>query len=439
MKSNQSPNTSRRDFLATTAAVGAAGALAGNMSIAANAYPDGNDRLRVGLIGCGGRGTGAAAQNLRADPNVRLVAMGDAFQDRLNGSLNELLTNNRYQDIRGKVDVPRERQFVGMNAYQNVIENCDVVILATPPGFRPLHLAAAVNAGKNIFTEKPVAVDGPGIRSVLETYRRANQRNLSIVAGTQRRYQTSYTEAMRRIHNGDIGEITSARCYWNQGRLWNRARTNTMTDLEWHIRNWLYFTWLSGDHIVEQHIHNIDVCCWAIRNHPVKATGLGGREVRTQTEFGHIFDHHAIDYEFPNDVHVLSMCRQIPGCDNNVSEAVVGTRGKWSSPRPGQGRYVMTGPNAWEFSRRDDNRPYEHEHVVLYRAIRSGEPINALQDVAHSTLAAIMGRMSTYTGKTVTWEQALNSQEDLFDEARVTFETRIAMPAVAVPGQTELR
>ncbi len=434
MGDNTQNSTTRRDFLATTAAAGTA-ALAANLSMVSNVHAGGNDVIRVGLIGCGGRGSGAVVQNLKADPNVRLVAMGDAFQDRLTGCLNRVRNNNQ---VRDKVDVPAERQFVGLDAYQHVIDNCDLVILATPPGFRPLHIQAAVNARKHLFTEKPVAVDGPGIRSVLESYRLANQHGLSIVAGTQRRYQTGYLESMRRIHEGAIGTITSARCYWNQGRLWNRARTDDMTDVEWQVRNWLYFTWLSGDHIVEQHVHNIDVVNWALQTHPVRAVGMGGREVRTEPEFGHIFDHHAIDYEYPNEVHVLSMCRQIPGCENNVSEAVVGTRGSWASPGAGRNRYEIIGPNAWTFSRRDDNQPYDHEHVVLYRRIRSNEPINALQDVAHSTLTAIMGRMSTYTGRAVTWEQALNSEQDLINEATLRWDMNLPVPPVAVPGQTPL-
>ena len=261
----------------------------------------------------------------------------------------------------------------------------------------------------------------------------ANRHNLTVVAGTQRRYQTSYLDAMQRIHAGDLGTITSARCYWNQGALWHRERTANMTDIEWQIRNWLYFTALSGDHICEQHVHNLDVINWALGNsHPTSCVGLGGRQVRTGAEFGHIFDHFAIDYTYPNNVHCLSQCRQIQGCDGNVSEAITGTRGSWGS------NYTITGERAWTFPRRGDNQPYDAEHVELFRSIRGRrERINDLQRVANSTLTAIMGRMSTYTGKTVSWEQALNSQQALLPE-RLTWDMKLPVPAVAVPGTTPL-
>jgi myo-inositol 2-dehydrogenase/D-chiro-inositol 1-dehydrogenase len=427
---SQGPKPStRRDFLKNSTAVGGA-ALAANLGLLANVHADGNDVIRVGLVGCGGRGSGAASQCLRGGPNVRLVAMGDTFRDRLQGSLNGLM---RDEGIRGNIDVPEARQFVGLDAYQHVINACDLVILATPPGFRPIHIRAVINANKHLFTEKPVAVDGPGIRMVLAAYEEANRRRLSVVAGTQRRYQTGYLESMRRIHGGDIGTITSARCYWNQGGLWHRSRENGWSDLEWQLRNWLYFTWLSGDHIVEQHVHNLDVMNWAIRSHPIRAVGMGGRQVRTGPEFGHIFDHFAIDYEYPNDVHVLSMCRQINGCENNVSEAVTGTRGSWRSAG-----YVITGEQPWRLARGQDNDPYQQEHVELIRSIRNGRPINDLRNVAESTLTAIMGRMSAYTGRAVTWDQALHSEEKLMPD-RLDMSMSLPVPPVAVPGQTALR
>jgi predicted dehydrogenase len=274
-------------------------------------------------------------------------------------------------------------------------------------------------------------VDGPGIRSCLTTFEEANRRRLSIVAGTQRRYQNSYRESMRRIHNGDLGTITSARCYWNQGSLWHRARTQGMSDLEWQLRNWLYFTWLSGDHIVEQHVHNLDVINWATNAHPERAVGMGGRQVRTGPEFGHIFDHFAIDYEYPNGVRVLSMCRQIAGCENNVSEAVTGTRGTWSSARG----HVITGERAWTFPRGQDNEPYQQEHMALIESIRNSRPINDLRTVTHSTLTAIMGRMSAYTGRAVTWDQALNSPTSLVP-ANLAWNMNLPVPPVAVPGSS---
>jgi myo-inositol 2-dehydrogenase / D-chiro-inositol 1-dehydrogenase len=420
-------SSTRRDFLKTSAVAG--GALAANLSLLSNVHTDGNDTIRIGLVGCGGRGTGAAAQCLRGGPNVRLVALGDAFRDRMQGALNNL---QRDQAIRSNIDVPAERQFVGLDAYQQVINASDLVILATPPGFRPQQIRATIAARKHLFTEKPVAVDGPGIRMVLAAYEDANRSRLSVVAGTQRRYQTGYLESMRRIHDGDIGTITSARCYWNQGGLWHRNREASMSDLEWQIRNWLYFTWLSGDHICEQHVHNLDVMNWAINSHPTRAVGMGGRQVRTGPEFGQIFDHFAIEYEYPNDVHVLSMCRQIQGCENNVSEAVTGTRGTWNSRG-----YAITGERAWRFPRGQDNQPYQQEHVALINSIRNNQPINDLKNVAESTLTAIMGRMSAYTGRAVTWEQALQSQQNLMPEG-LAWDMQLPVAPVAVPGQTPL-
>jgi predicted dehydrogenase len=358
-----------------------------------------------------------------------LVAVGDAFRDRVESGLNQI---RRDAGIRDRIDVPADRQFTGLDAYERVIANCDLVILATPPGFRPTHIRAAVAAGKHIFTEKPVAVDGPGVRTVLQAFEDANRRRLSCVAGTQRRYQTGYIESMKRIHEGALGTITSARCYWNQGSLWHRDRTAGMSDVEWQLRNWLYFTWLSGDHICEQHVHNLDVVNWATQAHPIRATALAGRQVRTAPQFGNIFDHFAVDYEYPLGVHVLSMCRQIEGCANNVSEAVVGTKGQWTS-----GGYRITGERPWSLPRNQDNQPYQAEHVALITSIRNRQPINDLKQVAESTLTAIMGRMSAYTGRQVTWEQALESRQNLMPE-RLDMQMNLPVAPVAVPGQTPL-
>ena len=431
-QNNQS--ASRRDFLKTSAAAGgilAAGALM-------NVHAAGQDALRVGMVGCGGRGTGAAEQCLRAgsltnpNVNVRLVAMGDAFRDRAE-SCRTLLRGVR--EIAAKVDVADDHIYTGLDAYQHVIQNSDLVILATPPGFRPIHIRAAVAARKNIFTEKPVGVDGTGIRQVLQAYEEANRHGLKVVAGTQRRYQTGYTESMARIHDGAIGTITSARCYWNQGGLWHKPRTPQMSDVEWQIRNWLYFTWLSGDHICEQHVHNLDVMNWALKGHPTRAVGMGGRQVRTGAEFGNIFDHFAVDYEYPDNVRVMSMCRQIPECENNISESLVGTKGKWNS-----NGYRITGEHPWSLGRGRDNQPYEpyqNEHVVLLEHIRDNRPINALKAVAESTLTAIMGRMACYTGQAVTWEQAKNTQHALVPE-NLTMDMSLPVAPVAVPGRTRV-
>jgi predicted dehydrogenase len=421
----------RRDFLKTSAAAGTAAASV--LSLAPTVHASANDLIRVGLIGCGGRGKGAAQQCVQGGRNVKLWAMGDAFRDRLNDGLSFLRPR-----VGDSMEVPSERQFVGLDAYRDVIANCDLVILATPPGFRPIHLQAAVQANKHIFTEKPVAVDAPGVQTVLGLYEEANRRGLCVVAGLQRHYQTGYLQSMRRIHEGELGTITSARCYWNQGGLWHHDRAASETDAEWQIRNWLYFTWLSGDHICEQHVHNLDVVNWAIGAHPVRCVGMGGRQARTRPEFGHIYDHFSVEYTYPNDVHVLSTCRQIEGCEHNVSEAVVGTRGTWTSrDTPGDPNFYRIkdtqGTTQWTFRRGDDNEPYQKEHDVLIDCIRQGRPINNLRYVAESTLTAIMGRMSAYTGRVVTWNEALASTERLMPQ-NLALNSTLAIPPVATPG-----
>lgn len=427
-----STDTTRRDFLKTTALSG--GIL--SASVLANVHAQqNNDTIKVGLVGCGGRGSGAIEQCLRADNNVKLVAVADTFMDRAKGCLTRL---RNIPGMAAKVDVPPDRIYIGLEAFEQVIDAADLVLLATPPGFRPRHINAVIRARKHLFTEKPVAVDGPGIRTVLAAHELADRHNLTVVAGTQRRYQTGYLETMQRIHDGAIGTITSGRCYWNQADLWHRARTLNMTDVEWQIRNWLYFSWLSGDHIVEQHVHNLDVINWAIQNHPVKCVGMGGRQVRTDKNFGHIFDHFAVDYEYPNNVHVMSMCRQIRGCAGNISESVAGTRGVCETAA-GPRVYRITGERPWTMQRAQDNEPYQAEHVALFESIRGRRRtrLNDLRQVAESTLTAIMGRMSAYTGQEVTWEQALNSQQSLVPE-RVTWDMRMPVAGVAIPGTTEL-
>src|ERR1044072_8520694 len=424
--SEEKTNQSRRDFIKTSAV--AIGATVATNLINNAAYAAGSDEIRIGLVGCGGRGTGAVEKAFGSAQGVKLVAMGDAFKDRLDESKATLAKKNA-----DKMEVSNDRSFVGFDAYERVINAKEVnyIILATPPGFRPTHLKAAVAAGKNIFTEKPVAVDGAGIRSVLETYEQAKTKNLAIAAGTQRRHQTGYLETMKMIHDGAIGDIVAARCYWNQGGLWKKDRQASWSDLEWQLRNWLYFTWLSGDHIVEQHVHNLDVVNWAMKGHPTSATGMGGRQSRTSPDYGHIFDHFAIDYEYENGMHLMSMCRQVVGADGNVSEALVGTKGKCQV-----NRYQITGEKPWRLAREkgDDIDPYVQEHTDLIASIRASKPINELKNVAESTLTAIMGRMSAYTGKVVTWEQALNSQENLMP-TKLDWGP-IEVPAIAIPGQT---
>ena len=421
-------STTRRDFLKTASTVALGSAIVPGTSVFAGQRVAGSDAIRIGVIGCGGRGTGAVEDAINSSKGVTLVAMGDAFADRLTSSRARLT-----EKYGAAIDVG-DRAFTGFDAYQKVIaSDVNYIILATPPGVRPAHLAAAVGAGKHVFTEKPVAVDGPGIRQVLAVYEQANGKGLGIAAGTQRRHQTGYIEAMKRIHDGAIGDITSARCYWNQGALWKQDRKPEWTDAEWQLRNWLYFTWLSGDHIVEQHVHNIDAVNWAMNAHPVRANGMGGRQVRTGADYGHIFDHFAIDYEYADGTPMASQCRQIQGCANNVTESLVGTRGRAFTDN--SGKYSITGAKAWKFDGKD-NQPYVQEHADFIAAIRAGKPYNELKTVAESTLTAIMGRMSAYTGKIVTWDQALNSKEQLVP-ANLTLGP-LPTPPVPVPGQTPL-
>jgi predicted dehydrogenase len=436
-KSETNSSKTRREFLKTSAAAGAALA-ATNLGLLANVHAAGSDTIKVGLIGCGGRGSGAADNVLHAAPNVRITALGDVFKDKAEfcrGQLKDLVaSDDSVKQLANGVDVPDDRIFGGFDAYRGVIENCDYVMLATPPGFRPMHIEAAIAAGKNLFTEKPVATTGPGIRRVLAAYEEANRKKLCVVAGTQRRHQAAYIETIKRVHEGAIGTITSGRCYWNQGALWVHPRKKEWNDMEYQLRNWYHFTWLCGDHIVEQHVHNLDVINWATGKHPLRAVGMGGRQVRTGPQYGQIFDHFAIDYEYPDGVHVLSMSRQIPGCEDDISEAVSGTKGHCIMKRG----YFITGENKWETRDRGTN-PYVQEHTDLIEAIRTGKHINELKNVAESTLTAIMGRMSAYTGKAITWKQALESvEENVIWPSRLDFNMTLVEPPVAVPGRTKL-
>jgi predicted dehydrogenase len=418
-------SASRRTFLKASSATAA------SLAFLPNAHARGNDTIKVGLIGCGGRGTGAAENICEAAGttyNIKLHALADVFDDRARNCRDHLKSS---EQTREKFDVSEDRVFVGLDAYQKVIDCCDLVMLATPPGFRPLHIEATIKAGKNLFTEKPAGVDGTGIRKVMAAYEEANKKKLCVVAGTQRRHQAGYLESMKRIHDEAIGDITSGRVYWNQGAIWAVKRQPNWSDTEYQIRNWYHFLWLCGDHIVEQHVHNLDVACWAIGAHPVRAVGMGGRQVITEPERGQSYDHFAIDYEFPNDVHVMSMCRQIEGCENNVSETITGTKGEWHS-----GGYRFTGSNRGRVRVREIN-PYVQEHIDLLESIVSGKPINELKQVAESTLVAIMGRMSAYTGKAVTWDQALNSKLDTFPK-HLDMKGSLPEPPVPKPGVSEL-
>jgi predicted dehydrogenase len=413
----------RRDFIKTASMATLAGAMAGTGGL----FAAGSDTIRVGVIGAGGRGTGAAIDAVNAAPGVEIVALYDPFRDRVDSCLKTLR-----EKVPAAVKVKPEACFTGLDGYRKLLEIKDInyIVTAAPPGFRPLHLEACVNAGKHVFMEKPVAVDPVGVRSVIASSELAAKKGLGIVAGTQRRHQQKYLETMKRIHDGAIGEIVGGQCYWNQGELWVIKKTPEMSEMEWQCRNWLYFSWTSGDHIVEQHVHNIDVMNWALRATPVKVMAMGGRQVRTAPEYGNIFDHFAVEFEYPGGVRVASQCRQIKGCADRVEEKIVGTKGH------AFGYGEIAGPNAWKFEAEERN-PYVVEHTDLIESIRAGKPLNEGRRIAESTLCAIMGRMSAYTGRALSWDWAMNASKlDLFPKSLV-FGPHEVDP-VAVPGVTPL-
>jgi len=402
-------------------------ATASTLALPTAVHAAGSDVLRVGLIGCGGRGTGAARQALLADKNVKLTAMADAFEDRLQLSLKTLL---KAKDVAGKIDVPREHQFVGFDAYQKVLStDVDVVLLTTPPQFRPLHLKESIKAGKHVFAEKPVAVDAPGVRSVLDSCLEARRKSLSVVSGLCLRYDAGFREMVGRLHDGAIGDIHTLMANDYRGPIWVKPRQPDWTDMHWQMRNWYYFTWLSGDFNVEQHVHYLDVCAWILGGYPTKAIGMGGRQVRTDPKFGNIYDHHSVTYEYANGARVFSNCRQQSGCKNDISSHVYGSKGRAEvSERKLQ---ITSGAN-WQ-SRDKVKNMYEVEHDELFAGIRNGQPLNNGKYMAESTLLAIMGRMATYTGQEVTWEQAMNSQQDLSPKQFAwgpAPEVQIAIPGV---------
>ena len=421
---------SRRQFLKSSTVAAVAGPLAASHVLAQERAISPGETLRVGLIGCGGRGTGAAAQALAADGNVKLVALGDAFADRLQSSLETLQAQ---ENIAQKIQVPEEKRFVGFDAYRQVIDSgVDVVLLATPPHFRPIHLRAAIDAGKHVFAEKPVAVDARGVRDVLAACEEARRKKLAVVSGLALRYSYGYREIVRRIHEGALGEIRALHANDFRGPLWVKPRQPGWTDMEYHMKNWYYFTWLSGDFNVEQHVHLLDVCSWIMKDeYPVSAMGLGGRQVRTGPDYGNIFDHHSVIYEYASGVKLHAYCRQQAGGVNDISAHVSGSKGTGMlTPRVLQ----MTTDTTWVY-RGEKNNQSQTEHDELFASIRSGRPINNGDYMSKTTLMAIMGRMATYTGQKVTWEQVLNSKENLSPE-RYDWDAAPPRSRVAVPGVT---
>ena len=429
------PRPSRRELLRGAVATTVVGPYISTSPLVVRA-PGGAEMLKIGLIGCGGRGTGAAVNALRADPNVKLWAMGDAFADMLESSLKSLETSEDTADLKGKLDVPPERRFIGWDAYKQVIASCDVILLATSPHFRPLHLAAAVAAGKHVFVEKPIATDAPGIRSVRATCELARQKKLSIVSGLCYRYEHKKRATIQRLHDGALGDIVALHTTYNAGGLWHRGHKPEWSEMEYQMRNWLYFTWLSGDHIAEQHIHSLDKLAWAMGEYPVRCLSTGGRAERIGPEYGHVYDHFSTVYEWKNGVKGFSYCRQFAGqVQTEVSDWILGTRGKCNI----QAAEIDGGPGwSWKWRPEKDDEAddmYQNEHDEMFAAIRRGEPLHNGEYMCDSTQMALMGRLSAYTGQALTWQQASDSQESLAPKAYVWGPIETA--PVARPGVTQ--
>lgn len=436
--------TSRRKFVQQTSLL-TGGILAAPLLSKANFFSGAADEIKVAVIGCGGRGTGAALQALLTKQNIKIVALADAFKDRLEDCYKKLTANDMSDygfigNFKNKIDVPEERKFIGFDAYQKAIPLADVVILATPPGFRPIHFEEAIKNGKHVFMEKPVATDPAGVKKVLDAAIIAKQKKLNVVVGLQRRYQNSYRELFKRKNL--IGDITSAQAWWNGGGVWVKNREPQQTEMEYQMRNWYYFNWLCGDHIVEQHIHNLDVINWFKEGFPVKAQGMGGRQVRTGKEYGEIFDHHYVEFTYADGSILNSQCRHIQGTMNKVDELIVGTKGVI---RTGEARIIgANGKDLYKFDKKGENNPYQTEHDEFFDAVAKGQfKFSNAEYGAKSTLTSIIGRLATYSGQEISWDKTLNSGMDIMPKEY----SWAAMPPVlpnadgfypiAVPGKTK--
>ena len=433
---NTENKNSRRDFVKTSAVI-TGGIMATPLLSKANFFSGAEDTIKVALIGCGGRGTGAATQALSTKQNVKLVAMADAFRDRIDNSFKEMTADN---NIKTRVDVPEDRKYVGFDGYKKAMAQADVVILTTPPGFRPIHFEEAVKQGKQIFMEKPVATDPAGIKRVLDAAEIAKQKKLNVVVGLQRHYQNSYRELYAKKEL--IGDITSAQAWWNNDGVWVNPRKPGQTEMEYQMRNWYYFNWLCGDHIVEQHIHNIDVVNWFKGSYPVKAQGMGGRQVRKGKDHGEIFDHHYVEFQYADGSILNSQCRHIPGTMSKVDELLIGTKGKIfcgaAHIKDNAGNVVF------QFDRKKENDPYQSEHDELFAAIAKGEYKFAdAENGAKSTMTAIFGRMATYSGQVLLWDKLINSGIDIMPKEFAWNAMPPVVPdadgyyPIAVPGKTK--
>lgn len=422
MHNDASKNHSRRDFVKQSSLI-AGGLIAAPLFSSANYFSGADDVIKVAVIGCGGRGTGAAMQALLSKQNVKIVAMADAFKDNIDRCYKSLTTDDGSDPamaaVKKRIDVPEERRFAGFDGYLKAIPLADVVILATPPGFRPIHFEEAIKQNKHVFMEKPVATDPAGVQKVLAVAAIAKQKKLNVVVGLQRHYQNSYRELFKR--KDMIGDITSAQAWWNNDGVWVRPRKPEQTEMEYQMRNWYYFVWLCGDHITEQHIHNLDVVNWFKESYPVKAQGMGGRQVRKGKEHGEIFDHHFVEFTYADGSILNSQCRHIPKTMSKVDELLIGTKGKIHC---GAANITdASGKVIYHFDTKGEPNPYQTEHDELFAAIAKGEYKFAdAENGARSTMTSILGRMATYSGQVIEWDKAINSNINIQPTA-YTFDT----------------
>lgn len=439
MASINDTHNERREFLKASAMV-AGGVMMSGYSWAGN-HSSVDDTIKIALVGCGDRGTGAAFQALSTKFNLKLVAMADAFQDRLDNSYK--LLADKFKD---KVDVPKERQFVGFDGYKQAIALADVVLLVTPPGFRPMHFEEAVNQGKHVFMEKPVAVDSPGIRKVLAAAEIAKQKKLNVVVGLQRRYQTNYREVLKRIQDGAVGDIYSGQVYWNSGGVWVKPRTANQTEMNYQMRNWYYFNWLCGDHIVEQHVHNIDIANWVKNAYPVSVQGTGSQAWRTGKDYGEIYDNHAVELKYADGSVIYSQCRHFEGTSNRVDESFQGTKGKVYLSANNSGKlWDHKGNEIYNHDTKGNANPYQTEHDELFEAIAKGEyKFWDAERGAKSCFTSIIGRYATYSGQIIKWDDALKAENSLMPD-ELTWDAKMkvlpdanGLYPVARPGKTKV-
>ena len=437
---SQQDQASRRKFIRDSSLLVAGGTVAGStLTLARSVHAAGSDIIKLGLVGCGGRGTGAANQALNTRKGeVKLISLGDVFPNKVQAAYRGLKGARK-----GQVDVSKDRMFSGLDAYQKVLDSgIDMVILATPPGFRPQHFEAAVEKGIHIFMEKPLATDAYGVRRILEANEKALKKKIAVAVGLQRHHEELYRETIAKLQDGAIGRIDLIRVYWNGQGVWTRPRQPDQTELAYQLNNWYYFNWICGDHIVEQHIHNLDVANWLKGAYPVVANGMGGRQVRTEKEHGQIFDHHFVEFTYEDGTKLFSQCRHIRGCWQSVSEHCQGTKGY--ADISGGKIYDTNGKLIWRS--RGSRGGHQQEHHDLFASLRAGEIPNEAEYGAKSTMTSILGRMATYSGKQISWKDAIEHGRRLADTDKLTsFHSEAPVKPnsdgtypIPVPGITEV-